>query len=114
MHTVCLLSGNVSWLCIMAMYHGCVSRLCIMAMYHGYVSAMQRIQEGQFLKNALDLVLIVDSESTQKSVQIRTGIIDLQNDFNMFVAKQWKNIISVPMSYINVGRRKKVNRPIFV
>ena len=29
---------TVSWLCIMAMYHGYVSWLCIMAMYHGYVS----------------------------------------------------------------------------
>ena len=37
---------TVSWLCIMAMYHGCimamyhgyVSWLCIMGMYHGYVS----------------------------------------------------------------------------
>ena len=53
------------------------------------------------MKSAKNLVLIADSESTQKSVQNRTGIIDLQNDFNMFVAKQWKIIISVPMSYIN-------------
>ena len=29
---------TVSWLCIMAMYHGYVSWLCIMATYHGYVS----------------------------------------------------------------------------
>ena len=27
-------------------------------------------------------------------------IIDLQNDFNILVAKQWKIRISVPMSYI--------------
>ena len=27
-------------------------------------------------------------------------MIDLQNDFNILVAKQWKIIISVPMSYI--------------
>ena len=80
----------------MAMYHGYVSRLCITAMYHGYVSwlctmAMYIIlyiyimyykndssesKKVSFLKNALDLVLIADSESTQKSVQIRTGIID--------------------------------------
>ena len=100
----------VSWLCIMAMHHGYVSRLCIMAMYHGYVyyfiyivyykKRQQRIQEGQFLKSVLNLVLIADSESTQKSVQDRTGIIDLQNDFNIFVAKQWKIIISIPISYI--------------
>ena len=78
--------GYVSRLCITAMYHGYVSWLCIMAMYHGYVyyityithykKRQQRIQEGQFLKNTLNLVLIPDSESTQKSVQIRTGIID--------------------------------------
>ena len=35
-----------------------------------------RIQGGQFLKSALNLALIVDSESTRKNVQIRTGIID--------------------------------------
>ena len=30
--------GYVSWLCIMAMFHGYVSWLCIMTMYHGYAS----------------------------------------------------------------------------
>ena len=59
-----------------------------------------RIQEGKFMKSALKLVLIADSESTQKNVQNRTGIIDLQTDVNMLVAKQWKIRISVPMSYI--------------
>ena len=29
-------------------------------------------------------------------------IIDLQNDFNILVAKQWKIRISVPMSYIYI------------
>ena len=36
-------------------------------------------------------------------MQNRTGIVDLQHDFNMFVAKQWKIKISVPMSYISLG-----------
>ena len=54
------------------------------------------------MKSALNLVLIADSESTQKPVQNRTGIIDLQHDFNMLVAKQLKIIISAPMSYISV------------
>ena len=56
--------GYVLWLCIMAMYHGYVSWLRIMAMYRSYVSWMLRIQEGQFLESALNLVLIPDSEST--------------------------------------------------
>ena len=34
-------------------------------------------------------------------LQISLKNIDLQNDFNMLVAKQWKIIISVPMSYIS-------------
>ena len=33
-------------------------------------------------------------------LQIPLKIIDLQNDFNMLVAKHWKIIISVPMSYM--------------
>ena len=66
-----------------------------------------RIQGGQFWKNALNLVLIADPESTQKNIQNRTRIIDLQNDFNIFVAKQWKMIISVPTSYINNLYKKK-------
>ena len=40
------------------------------------------------MKSTLNLVLIADSESTQKSVQMRTGIIDLQNENNILVAKQ--------------------------
>ena len=82
--------GYVSWLCIMAMYLW----PCIMAMYHGYVmyykQRSKRIQEGNCLNNSLKVVLIADSESMQKSVHNRTGIIDLQNDLNILVAKQWK------------------------
>ena len=62
-----------------------------------------------FWKSALNLVLIADSESTPKSVQTRTGIIDLQNDFIILVAKQWKNIISVPMSF-RFGNDKRSSR----
>ena len=35
-------------------------------------------------------------------LQIPLKIIDLQNDFNILVAKQWTIIISVPMSYIRL------------
>ena len=40
-------------------------------------------------------------------MQIPLKNIDLQNDVNIFVAKQWKIIISVPMSYINNLYKKK-------
>ena len=43
------------------------------------------------MKNALNLLLIADSESTQKSVQIRTGIIDIQNNFYHFRGKTMEN-----------------------
>ena len=90
LYIMAIYHGYVSWLCIMAMYHGYVSRLCIMAMYHGYVyyiyiytyilciikNDSSESKKVIFLKSALNLVLIADSESTQKSVQIRTGIID--------------------------------------
>ena len=92
MHT-CMHAVYVAWLCVMPMYHGYVSRLCITAMYHGYVSWLcllyiyiyllciisndsSESKKVIFLKNALNIILIADSESTQKSVQIRTGIID--------------------------------------
>ena len=35
-------------------------------------------------------------------LQIPLKIIDLQNDFNILVAKQWKINFSVPMSYIRL------------
>ena len=53
-----------------------------------------RIQEGQFSKSALN-------DSWRRAVAIPLKIIDLQNDFNILVAKQWKIRISVPMSYIS-------------
>ena len=60
-----------------------------------------QIQGCHFLKSALNLVLIADSESTQKSVQTRTGIIDL----GAFCVELWPSQvsyrISVPMSYIS-------------
>ena len=83
-HFLAMYHGYVSWICIMAMYHGFVSWFCIMAMYHMLQTRREtymgndrlRIQGCQLLKSALNLVLIADSESTQKAVQIRTGIID--------------------------------------
>ena len=35
-------------------------------------------------------------------LQIPLKIIDLQNDFNILVAKHWKIKISVPMSYMRL------------
>ena len=54
----------------------------------------------QMSQNGLNHALILQKYRTQKMLQIPLKIIDLQNDFNMFVAKQWKIRISVPMSYI--------------
>ena len=53
-------------------------------------------------QSALNHVLILQKDRTQKMLQIPLKIIDLQNDFNMLVAKQWKIIISVPMSYMRL------------
>ena len=49
---------------------------------------------------SLNHVLILQKYRTQNMLQIPLKIIDLQNDFDILVAKQWTNIISVPMSYI--------------
>ena len=53
-------------------------------------------------QNALNHVLIQQKYRTQKMLQIPLKIIDLQNDFNILVAKQWTIRISVPMSYIRL------------
>ena len=53
-------------------------------------------------QSALNHVLILQKDRTQKMLQIPLKIIDLQNDFNILVAKQWTIIISVPMSYIRL------------
>ena len=41
-------------------------------------------------------------------LQIPLKIIDLQTDFNILVAKQWKIKISVPMSYITLFKNLAV------
>ena len=51
-------------------------------------------------QNALNQVLTLPDYRTQKMLQNPLKIIDLQNDFNILVAKQWKIRKSVPMSYI--------------
>ena len=51
-------------------------------------------------QSALNHVLILQKDRTQKMLQIPLKIIDLQNDFNILVAKQWKIRKSLPMSYI--------------
>ena len=53
-------------------------------------------------QSALNHVLILQKDRTQKMLQIPLKIIDLQNVFNILVAKQWKIRISVPMSYLAV------------
>ena len=53
-------------------------------------------------QSALNQVLTLPDYRTQKMLQIPLKIIDLQNDFNILVAKQWKIRISVPMSYIRL------------
>ena len=62
------------------------------------------------MKSALNLVLIADSESTQKSVQTRTGIIDLGAFCVELWPKQVSYRISVPMSYISCSRLIKVKK----
>ena len=51
-------------------------------------------------QSALNQVLTLPDYRTQKMLQIPLKIIDLQNDLNILVAKQWTIIISVPMSYV--------------
>ena len=53
-------------------------------------------------QSALNQVLTLPDYRTQKMLQIPLKIIDLQNDFNILVAKQWKIRNSVPMSYISL------------
>ena len=59
-------------------------------------------------QSALNHVLILQKYRTQKMLQIPLKNIDLQNDFNMLVAKQWKIIISVTMSYSRLFENRAV------
>ena len=59
-------------------------------------------------QSALNHVSILQKYRTQKMLQTPQTIIDLQNDSNLIVAKQWKIIISVPMSYISLWEWQKV------
>ena len=61
------------------------------------------------MKSALNLVLIADSESTQKMVQTRTGIIDLGAFCVELWPKQVLHRISVPMSYISCSRLRTIH-----
>ena len=56
----------------------------------------------QMSQNALNQVLTLPDYRTQKMLQIPLKITDLQNDFNILVAKQWTIRISVPMSYMRL------------
>ena len=43
-------------------------------------------------QSALNQVLTLPDYRTQQMLQIPLTIIDLQNDFNILVAKQWKKL----------------------
>ena len=63
------------------------------------------MSHAHFLKmsqSALTQVLTLPDYRAQKMLQIPLKNIDLQNDFNILVAKQWKTRISVPMSYMRL------------
>ena len=53
-------------------------------------------------QSTLNQVLTLPDYRTQQMLQIPLKIIDLQNDVNIFVAKQWKMWISGPMSYMRL------------
>ena len=53
-------------------------------------------------QSALNQVLTLPDYRTQKMLQIPLTIVDLQNDFNILVAKHWKIRISVPLSYMRL------------
>ena len=59
-------------------------------------------------QSALNHILILQNDRTQKMLQIPLKIIDLQNDFNIVVAKQCTIIISVPMSYMRLFEKLAV------
>ena len=68
-----------------------------------YMRIQCRMQNFEKIsQSALNHVLILQKYRTQKMLQIPLKIIDLQNDVNIFVARQWKIKISVPMSYISL------------
>ena len=60
------------------------------------------------MESVLNLVLIADSESTQKQMPNRTGVIDLGAFCVELWPKQVSYRISVPMSYISCSRLIKV------
>ena len=53
-------------------------------------------------QDALDQVLTLPDYRTQQMLHMPLKIIDVQNDFNILVATQWKIRISVPMLYIRL------------
>ena len=103
MHTVCMLSmyHGYIWLCILAMYFGPACRPAG-AFWAKYLISCESKVACAFSKNmsqgALNQVLTLPDYRTHQMLQIPLKIIDLQNDLNMLVAKQWKIIISGPMS----------------
>ena len=62
--------------------------MCIIYVVYMYSLTLFPIQGGHFLTSALNRVLILAQECRGKTVQNRTGIMDLQNKSNILVAKQ--------------------------
>ena len=65
-------------------------------------------------QSASNHVLILQKDRTQQMLQIPLKNIDLQNDFNILVAKQWKIRISVPMSYIRLFENPAVLEKLYL
>ena len=68
----------------------------------GEVFDKLRIQGRMHIFEKMSQVLTLPDYRTQQMLQILLKIVDLQNDVDILVAKQWTNIISVPMSYMRL------------
>ena len=60
-----------------------------------------RIQEGRFLKIALNLILTLPDDGKCPALLLSCGMIDFKNDFIILVKNLDRVRISVPMSYIS-------------
>ena len=71
-----------------------------------------RIQEGHFLKIALNLVLTLPDDGECPALLISCGIIDLQHENNILVKNLDRFRILVPMPYISLACVTKVPRKV--
>ena len=120
---VCMYAMYVFYVCILCMYLMHALDLCILCMYSTYAFRIVvckaswlsrppgakihekqhlRIQEGHFLKSALNLDLILSDDGKCPALLKSSGISDL----GAFCVESWSFLvskrISVPMSYISV------------